>query len=184
MRRESSAGIALRDACADPALFLLEYSDGFKAALLHAGSAKGLVNGWAYAAKLPTGQLHATGLTSTGATTRRGGPARGPPYPHFSYLSLNVQEMFLTGKAQCESYSILVPYPQASYYSVEVAAHLRLDLRCICRACDYNRYPAERTLLVTGQISCIRTSLSTDKLCRFPACNPKSPSIDAMVFVK
>eukprot|EP01043_Picozoa_sp_COSAG02_P018296 COSAG02_NODE_851_length_16536_cov_6.254000_11_plen_112_part_00 len=106
--RESSSGLALHDACANPALFLLEYSDGFKAALLHAGSEKGLVKGWAYAAKLPTGNLQATALTSTGATTRRGGPARGPPYPHFSYLSLNVQEMFLTGKAQCESCFLLV----------------------------------------------------------------------------
>jgi hypothetical protein len=26
--------------------------------------------------------------------------AHGPPYPHFSYLGLNVQEMFLTGEPQ------------------------------------------------------------------------------------
>ena len=104
--RESSAGIALRDACGAAALFLLEYTDGFTAALLHAG-AGGHVSGWAYGAKLPTGEVQATALTSTGATTRRGGAARGPPYPHFAYLSLNVQEMFLTGKAQCDSRACL-----------------------------------------------------------------------------
>ena len=151
-RRESSSGLSLHDACANPALFLLEYSDGFKAALLHAGSARGLVNGWAYAAKLPTGDLQATGLTSTGATTRRGGPARGPPYPHFSYLSLNVQEMFLTGKAQCEPCFLLVFY----YYAC-TEPFCWVDLRCIYCACGYDRYPAERTLLVTGQIPAIET---------------------------
>ena len=59
-----------------------------------------VVNGWAYAAKLPGGEVQATGMQSTGASVKRGGPARGPPYPHFSYLSLNIQAMFLSGVAQ------------------------------------------------------------------------------------
>jgi hypothetical protein len=39
--RDSTAGLRLRDACPAPALFLLEYSDGFRAALLHCGAASG-----------------------------------------------------------------------------------------------------------------------------------------------
>ena len=60
--RDSAGGLKVRDACPDAALFLLEYTDGFRAALLHAGGAGGYVNGWAYAGSLPGGEVHATGM--------------------------------------------------------------------------------------------------------------------------
>ena len=93
VEEEDAAGLSLEGACSEPALFLLTYSDGFRAALVHAGGEGNIVTGWAYAARVG-GQVHATGLHSTGSVKKKdGGPARGPPYPHFSYLSLNIQEV-------------------------------------------------------------------------------------------
>ena len=93
VEEEEAAGLSLEGACSEPALFLLTYSDGFRAALVHAGGEGNVVTGWAYATRVG-GQVHATGLHSTGSVKKKdGGPARGPPYPHFSYLSLNIQEV-------------------------------------------------------------------------------------------
>lgn len=78
----------LQELCGEPALFLVEFRDGFRAALLHAGSYNGQIQGWSYAARL-NGEVQATGLQ-----------CHGPPHPHFSYLSLNIQQMFLTGVPQ------------------------------------------------------------------------------------
>jgi len=75
----------MEEACENPAAFMLEYRDGFKATLLHLN---GYVEEWSYAARV-NGQVQATGLR-----------LHGPPYPHFSYLGLNIQEMFLTGQPQ------------------------------------------------------------------------------------
>ena len=75
----------MEEACQEPAAFLLEYKDGFKATLLQLN---GYAKNWSYAA-LVAGQVQATGLGM-----------HGPPHPHFSYLGLNIQEMFLTGQPQ------------------------------------------------------------------------------------
>ncbi len=75
----------MEKACENPAAFLLEYRDGFKATLLHLN---GYVEEWSYVARV-NGEVQATGLR-----------LHGPPYPHFSYLGLNIQEMFLTGQPQ------------------------------------------------------------------------------------
>lgn len=71
--------------CPNPAVFLLEYRDGLKTATL-------MLNGY---------------TKSKGYAGRVEGQVRGfeaylenDPHPHFSYLGLNVQEMFLTGRPQ------------------------------------------------------------------------------------
>ena len=76
----------MSECCQNPAIFLIEHSDGFKSAML---MLNGYVNNFAYAAKLD-GEVHATEfyLQNEG------------PFAHFSYLSLNIQEMFLKGKSQ------------------------------------------------------------------------------------
>ncbi|MCC7264450.1 MAG: hypothetical protein IT369_18210 [Candidatus Latescibacteria bacterium] len=66
-------------------LFVLEYRDGLTAALLQPNSYGGHVRGWGYAARVG-GQVQATGFHSC-----------GDPYPHFSYLALNIQDLFLKG---------------------------------------------------------------------------------------
>jgi len=75
----------VREHCKNPAVFLMEYADGLKTATL---MLTGYVKGWGFAA-------------------RRNGEVEGMrvllsdnPHPHFSYLSLNIQQMFLTGKPQ------------------------------------------------------------------------------------
>ena len=71
--------------CPDPVAFLLEYNDGFKGVVLRLNS---YVREWIYAARVD-GQVQVTSLNSW-----------GQPYPIFSYLGLNIQEMFLTGVPQ------------------------------------------------------------------------------------
>ena len=78
-------GESMEEACKEPAVFLLEYGDGFKATVLQAN---GYIRDWTYAARVG-GEIQATALH-----------AHGPPYPHFSYLGLNIQEMFLSGMPQ------------------------------------------------------------------------------------
>ncbi len=81
---QSAAG-RMEEVCAAPALFLLEYNDGFRAALLHLHR---YIQEWTYAARID-GQVQATGLTQGGA-----------PYPGCSYMNLNIQEMFLSLEPQ------------------------------------------------------------------------------------
>jgi hypothetical protein len=81
---ETEAG-SMEESCEEPAVFLIEYKDGFKAAVLQLPR---YIHDWSYAAQVG-GQVQATAMF-----------AHGPPYPHFSYLGLNVQEMFLTGEPQ------------------------------------------------------------------------------------
>ena len=75
----------VKDLCEHPALFAMEYADGLKTSTL---MLNGFMKGWGYAA-------------------RRSGKVEGMrillpdnPHGHFSYLSLNIQKMFLTGKPQ------------------------------------------------------------------------------------
>lgn len=86
-RQQTSTPPSLADLCSgeDVALFIFEYRDGLTAALLQPNTYGGYVQGWSYAARVD-GQVQATGLHSC-----------GDPYPHFSYLSLNIQDLFLKG---------------------------------------------------------------------------------------
>ena len=75
----------VREHCKDPAVFLLEYADGLKTATL---MLNGYVKGWGYAAR-SNGEVEGMRVLLS-----------DNPHPHFSYLSLNIQQMFLTGKPQ------------------------------------------------------------------------------------
>ena len=71
--------------CENPVAFLIEYADGFRAASL---MLNGYIRGWGYAGRVD-GQVQGMEVH----TPR-------DPSGHFSYLGLNIQEMFLTGKPQ------------------------------------------------------------------------------------
>jgi hypothetical protein len=75
----------IADHCKNPAVFLMDYADGLKTATL---MLNGYTTGWGYAAQ-KNGQID--GMRVVLPDT---------PHAHFSYLSLNIQEMFLTGKPQ------------------------------------------------------------------------------------
>ena len=74
------------EGCPNPTAFLLEHSDGFHSAVL---MLNGYVSDFAYAAKSGDTQ-YATEVYLQ----------NGPPHAHFSYLSLNIEEMFVTGEPQ------------------------------------------------------------------------------------
>jgi hypothetical protein len=80
----------MEEHCENPALFAVEYTDGLKGAVL---MLNGYVHDLAYAAKV-NGEIEACEFHAQG----HGGPKGA--YAHFSYLSLNVEEMFVTGEAQ------------------------------------------------------------------------------------
>lgn len=69
-----------------PAVFLIEYRDGFRAAALMRTDRGGDLSTFAYAAQVGD-QVQACEVF-----------LGEDPHPHFSYLSLNVEEMFLTGQ--------------------------------------------------------------------------------------
>lgn len=70
---------------ANPALFMVEYRDGFKGYTL---LLTGYIEQFGYAARLADGSVQSTYFCL----------ADGQPHAHFSYLGLNAEEMFLTGK--------------------------------------------------------------------------------------
>ncbi|MEZ4705841.1 MAG: hypothetical protein R3A44_01465 [Caldilineaceae bacterium] len=74
----------MEEHCANPAIFLVEYRDGFKGAAL---MLNGYVEDLAYGARV-NDEIVATEFFL----------APGPPHAHFSYLSLNIEEMFVTGR--------------------------------------------------------------------------------------
>ena len=76
----------IREGCPNPTLFLMEHRDGFRSAVL---MLNGYVTDFAYAGK------HGDKIFATEFYLQN-----GPPYAHFSYLSLNIEEMFLTGIPQ------------------------------------------------------------------------------------
>jgi len=86
-KKEDMEG-SIEELCDRPAVFLLEYGDGLHAAVLQLNGHSGYIRGWSYAARVE-GEVQATGFHSY-----------GNPHPHFSYLGLNAQEMFLTGESQ------------------------------------------------------------------------------------
>lgn len=81
----------LEEHCDNPALFLVEYRDGFRGAVV-------MLNGYlrelAYAARHPSGAIEATWFKCQGHGGETGA------YAHFSYMGLNIEEMFVTGQAQ------------------------------------------------------------------------------------
>jgi hypothetical protein len=81
--REKPAG-GMEEHCTNPALFLVEYRDGLKGAVL---MLNGYVQDLAFACR-SNGETRAAEFYLQ----------NGPPHTHFSYLSLNIEEMFLTGK--------------------------------------------------------------------------------------
>lgn len=76
----------MEEHCENPAVFLIDHSDGFKSAML---MLNGYISDFAYAGK-SKGEVHGTEfyLQNEGS------------FAHFSYLSLNIEEMFLTGVPQ------------------------------------------------------------------------------------
>jgi hypothetical protein len=74
----------MEEHCPNPALFLVHYRDGLRGAVL---MLNGYVRDLAYAARAD-GAIQATEFYLQ----------NGPPHAHFSYLSLNIEEMFLTGR--------------------------------------------------------------------------------------
>ncbi|MYE89957.1 hypothetical protein F4X33_13280, partial [Candidatus Poribacteria bacterium] len=79
---ENKPSGAMEDHCENPALFLLEYQDGFRGAAL---MLNGYVTDLAYAGRVG-GEIYGSEFY-----------LHGDPHPHFSYLSLNIEEMFVTG---------------------------------------------------------------------------------------
>jgi hypothetical protein len=74
----------MEEHCPQPALFSVEYRDGLRGTIL---MLDGYVTDFGYAARVG-GTIQATEVYLQ----------EGPPYSHFSYLSLNIEEMFVTGQ--------------------------------------------------------------------------------------
>lgn len=74
------------EGCSSPIIFLIEHRDGFRSAVL---MLNGYVTDFAYAAQQGD-EILATEFYLQ----------NGTPYAHFSYLSLNIEEMFVTGIPQ------------------------------------------------------------------------------------
>ena len=71
--------------CEHPAVFLVEYTDGLRTATL---MLNGYTKGWGYAGRV-AGEVQGMEVHLP-----------NDPHAHFSYMSLNIQEMFLTGQPQ------------------------------------------------------------------------------------
>ena len=82
---ESRTPGRMEDNCENPVLFFLEYADGLRAASL---ILNGHLRGWGYAGR------------SGGMVQGMEVFLHGDPHPHFVFMGLNIQEMFLTGKPQ------------------------------------------------------------------------------------
>jgi hypothetical protein len=81
---ENKPAGAMESHCKNPALFLIEYRDGFQGLVLMLND---YVTDFAYAARIGN-QIYATEFYLPDQQ----------PYAHFSYLSLNIEEMFVTGQ--------------------------------------------------------------------------------------
>ena len=75
----------MEDHCENPAVFILEYADGFRATTLMLDKH---IRSFGYAARV-NGRVESTEFNPNGGLDQA-----------FAYLGLNVQEMFLTGKPQ------------------------------------------------------------------------------------
>jgi len=72
----------MEEHCGNPIAYLIEYRDGFKAAVL---MLNGYVSSFAFAGRVGA-EIQGTAFNLQD----------GEPFAHFSYLSLNIEEMFLT----------------------------------------------------------------------------------------
>ena len=81
---------SMEEHCDNPALFLVEYRDGLKGSAL---MLNGYVTDLAYAGRLADGSVCASEFYCQGHGGQPG------PYAHFSYLGLNIEEMFCSGAA-------------------------------------------------------------------------------------
>lgn len=79
----------MEDHCPNPAVILVEYRDGFRGAAL---MLEGYVKDLAYAARIDD-EIVSTEFYAQG----HGDEDEVGPHAHFAYLSLNVEEMFLSG---------------------------------------------------------------------------------------
>ncbi len=84
----------MMDHCDNPVAFIVEYCDGLQATVL---MLSGYASSWAYAARVPTKQRGGSGSIAATEFFCQGLGAPGGAYGHFSYLGLNIEEMFLTG---------------------------------------------------------------------------------------
>jgi hypothetical protein len=84
----------IEDHCSNPAVALIEYRDGLRGAAL---MLDGYIEDLAYAARVDEGRVVATEFFAQG----HGDDDDDGPHAHFAYLSLNVEEMFLSGLATC-----------------------------------------------------------------------------------
>ena len=84
----------MEDHCANPAVFVIEYQDGLRAAVV---MLNGYIEDLAYAARVD-GRVVASEFYAQGH-----GGNENLAYCHFSYLSLNMEEMFVTG---CPQYPV------------------------------------------------------------------------------
>lgn len=83
---ETRPDSTMQDGCPNPAAFLLWHRDGFQSAVL-------MLNGYST-------EFAYAGQTANKIEATEFYLQKGPPHAHFSYLSLNIEEMFVTGKPQ------------------------------------------------------------------------------------
>ncbi len=102
---EASASGEMEAHCPDPAVFLLEYADGLRAATL---MLNGYTEGFGYAGRV-SGRVRGMEVFLP-----------GDPHAHFSYLSRNIQDLYLTGKP---------PYPVERTLLVSGALDALMDSR-------------------------------------------------------
>ena len=94
-----------RQLCQTPALYLMEYADGLQTATFMLAD---YLKGWGYAGRVE-GEVEGTEFY-----------LHGDPHPHFSYLCLNAQQMFLSGE---------VTYPVERTLLITGALEALLDSR-------------------------------------------------------
>lgn len=80
---EDKPDVAFEALFPQPACFLIEYRDGFRGAVLMCAGTDTVLKTFVYAARIED-QVQATEVY-----------LGDNPFPHFSYLSLNVEEMFV-----------------------------------------------------------------------------------------
>ena len=83
----------MEDHCLKPAVFCIEYRDGFRGTVL---MLDGYVQELAYAARVG-GRMQSTLFRTQGHGLK--GEEQHLPFAHFSYLSLNIEQMFLDGRS-------------------------------------------------------------------------------------
>jgi len=103
----------MEDECENPVLFFIEYSDGLKAASLMLNK---YLTGWGYAA------------TVSGETQGCAVLLSDNPHPHFSYLGLNIQKLFLTGQPTYPvERTLLVTGALAALMESRFLGHVRVE---------------------------------------------------------